>query len=133
MMRGIDARRRDSLVPQRLDRPLQLLPGLDDSGVGRNQHLLGAVDDRAHAFLQGRVLHRDALHTRVGVAALLGFAVDQIVVVLIGLWPVRAGDVLAVHAVAVLHRLYLGGGQRAHVVVVEGVSPAVLVVDRDPE
>ena len=111
----------------------QLLPGLDDAAVGGNQPLLGAVDDRAHALLQRRVLHRDALHAGVGVAALLGLAVDQVVVVLVLQRPVGAGDVLAVHAVAVLHRLHLGCGQRADRVVVERVRPAVLVVDRDPE
>src|ERR1700761_837611 len=123
-----------ALVAQGFHGPPQLAPGHDDAAVGGDQLLLGPVHDRAHALLQRRVLHGDALDPGVGVAALLGRAVHQVVVVLVGQGPVAAaGLVLVVHAVALQHRLPLGLGEGPGRVVVEAVHPAVLVVDRDPE
>ena len=56
----IDAGRNRPLLRQRLRGPHQAVPRHDDAVVGRDQILLGAVDDRPHAFLQRRVLHGDA-------------------------------------------------------------------------
>ncbi len=73
-----------ALFRQRLRRPHQAMTRHDDAVVGRDQVFLGAVDDRPHAFLQRRILHGNAFHAAVGLAALLRLAVDQVVVVLVG-------------------------------------------------
>src|SRR6185312_16410349 len=65
--------------------------------------------------------------------AFLRRAVHQVVVVLVGDRPIGAGDDLAVDALAVLHGLALGIGDRARRMIVVAPGPAVLVVDRDPE
>src|SRR5882762_9561571 len=68
---------------RRLGRPKQAASRPDDSLVGHAQMLPGAVLDRSHRFLQRGILHRDALDSAVGAAALLRAAVDQIVVRLV--------------------------------------------------
>src|SRR5262249_45705524 len=105
----------------------------DDAVVGRDQVLLGAIDDRPHAFLQRAVLDGDPLDAAVAVTALLRGAIHQVVVVLVGERPIRSRHVLAVHALAVQHRLALGGGDVAGGMVVVAPGPAVFVVDRTPE
>src|SRR6201995_3597420 len=123
-----------TLVAQGFHGPPQLAPGHDDAAVGGDQLLLGPVHDRAPALLQRRVLHGDALDPGVGVAALLGRAVHQVVVVLVGQGPVAAaGLVLVVDAVTLQHRLPFGLGEGPGRLVVEAVDPAVLGVDREPE
>ena len=104
-MRRIDAGRDRALLHQRLCRLEQAMPRHDDAVVGGDQVLLGAIDDRPHAFLQRCVLHRNAFDAAVRVAALLRRAVDQIVVILVGERPERAGHVLHVNALAIFHRL----------------------------
>src|SRR4029453_11137149 len=133
LVHGIDAGRRDALVDESLDRSQEAMPRHDDAVVGRHQVLLGAIDDRAHALLQRRILHRDALDAAERPPRLLRLAIDQIVVVLVGERAIRAGNVLYVDALAVAHRRELGLGQIADRMIVEAPRPAVFVVDRDPE
>ena len=54
--------------------------------------LLGAVDDRPHAFLQRAILDRDAIDAAIGLAAPLSVAIHQIVVVLVGERPEAARE-----------------------------------------
>ena len=133
MVRGIDARRRDAFLRQRLGRPHQSMPRHDDAVVGGDQVLLGAVADRTHALLQRGVLDGETGHAAEGPAGFLRRAIDQIVVVLVGERPIGPGDVLAVHAGAVAHGVDLAAGERPHRMEVVAPGPAILVVDRDPE
>src|SRR2546422_11761679 len=74
------------------------------------------------------------LFRSIGDAGFLGFAVDEIVVVLVGARAPRvAGFVDHVPAGTVFHRRHFGARQRTHRVVVPIPDPAILVVDRDPE
>src|SRR5436305_1728672 len=52
LMRGINARRRCALFLLSLDRLEHAMARHDDAVVGRDQVLLGAIDDRPHALLQ---------------------------------------------------------------------------------
>src|SRR5256885_10146885 len=111
----------------------------DDAVVGRDQVLLGAIDDRAHQLLDAGILHRKSSDAAIGFAGLLGGAIDEVVVVFIGFGPPSLGSpaialfVDHVAAGAVAHRRDLGVGERAHRVVVPVPNPAVLIIDRDPE
>src|SRR6266404_4866353 len=87
VMRRVDAGRRDAFLHQRLGGSHQAVPRHDDAVVGGDEVLLGAVADRAHALLQRGVLAREAGNAAVGAAGLLGGAVHQIVVVLVGKRP----------------------------------------------
>src|SRR5262245_39344690 len=78
LVRDIDARRRHVPFHQALDGAQQAMPGHDDAVVSGDQVLLGTVDDRAHAFLQGRVLHGDTGDAAVRPPRLLRVAVDQV-------------------------------------------------------
>src|SRR4029450_12617870 len=98
----IDARRDRAFVDQRLRGAHQPMARPDDAVVGRDQVLLGAIADRTHALLQRRILAGKASDAAEGPASLLGSAIHQIVVVLVGDWPERAGHVFAVHAGAIL-------------------------------
>ena len=114
----IEARRRLALLHRRAALRSRM-PRHDDGVVGRDQVLLGAVRDRPHAFLQRRVLHRDALDAAVVDAlpsARRGPSGSRCR--LLADRPERAGDQLGVDAVAVLHRLELLVGQRARRMVV---------------
>src|SRR5690606_19890094 len=51
----------------------------DDGGIGGRQVLAGAVDDRALALLDHRILLGDAADTGIGVVLLVG-TIEQIVV-----------------------------------------------------
>ncbi len=133
MMSGIDAGRRDPLLRQRLGRAQEPVPGHDDAVVGGDQVLFGAVADRTHAFLQRGILDGDAGDAAEIPAGLLGRAVHQVVVVLVGERAIGAGHIFAVHARAVAHRLHFGRTQRTHRVEIVAPRPAILVVDRDPE
>src|SRR5262249_62073073 len=104
-----------------------------DAVVGGNQILLGAIADRAHALLQRGILAGKAGDAAISLAGLLGGAVHQIIVVLVGDRPERAGHVFAVHAGAVLHGVDFAFRECAGRMEVIGPGPAVLVVDRDPE
>src|SRR5437867_7480953 len=106
----------------------------DDAVVGRDQVLLGAVDDRTHQLLDAGVLHGEASDAAVGLAGFLGGAVDEVVVVLVSLGaPGIALLVDHMAAGAIPHRRDFGIGERADRVVVPVPDPAVLVVNRDPE
>ena len=59
-MRRIDAGRRDAPLRQRLGGPHQAVARHDDSVVGGDQVLLGAVADRPHALLQRGILDGEA-------------------------------------------------------------------------
>src|SRR5580700_10132000 len=93
----VDAGRRHAFVEERLGGAHQAVPRHDDAVVGRDQVFLGAVADRAHAFLQRGVLHGKAGDAAIGPPGLLRGAVDQIIVVLVGERPERSID-LAMHA-----------------------------------
>src|SRR5262249_10231419 len=123
----------DALLEECLGGPHQPVARHDDAVVGRDQVLLGAVADRPHAFLQRGVLAGKARHPAIGLAGLLGGAVHQIVVVLVGEGPVGAGYVFAVYAGTLLHGVDLALGERAHRMEIVGPGPAGRVVDRDPE
>src|SRR6202166_2274423 len=105
----------------------------DDAIVGRNQILLGPVNDRAHAFLERRILHADPMDAAEGVATLLSGPVHEIVVVLVGERPERSRQVSHVDAMSLPHRVALRGGERPGYLVVEAPCPAVFVVDWHPE
>src|SRR5579862_3629317 len=94
----VDTRRRHALVGQRLGGAHQAVPRHDDAVVGGDQVLLGAIANRPHAFLQGRILNGKAGDATEGLAGFLRRAVNQIIVVLVGERPVGAGDVFAMHA-----------------------------------
>src|SRR4051812_24877017 len=100
---GIDAGRDRALVDQRLGGTHQAMTRHDDAVVGGNEVLLGAIADRAHALLQRGVLARKTSDAAESPASLLGGAIYQIVVILVGDRPERAGYVFAVHAGAILH------------------------------
>src|ERR1700682_1803023 len=80
LMLDVDAGRRHALVEERLGGAHQAVPRHDDAVVGRDQVLLGAVADRAHALLQRSVLHGEASDAAIGPAGFLRRAVDQIIV-----------------------------------------------------
>src|ERR1700745_922927 len=100
---GGDAGRNRALFHQGLGGPQQAVARHDDAVVGRDEVLLGAVDDRSHALLDRAVLHAEALNPAIAAARFLGGAVHQIVVVLVGGRPEGAGDAFDVNALAVLH------------------------------
>src|SRR5215468_364643 len=129
----IDARRPFALVHERLDGAQQAVARHDDPVIGRHQVLLGAIDDRPHAFLNRGVLHAEALNAAVASARLLGGAIDQIVIVFVGKRTERAGRTFDMDALAVAHRRHFGVGEIADRVVVEAPGPAILVIDRNPE
>src|SRR5580700_900315 len=83
----VDAGRRHALVDQRLGGAHQAMPRHDDAVVGRDQVFLGAVADRAHAFLQRSILHGEAGDAAISPPGLLRRAVDQIIIVLVGERP----------------------------------------------
>ena len=70
----------------------QPMPRHDDGVVGGDEVFLRAVLDRPHAFLHRGVLHGDAAHAAIGLAALLRRAIHHVVVVLVDDRPERAGD-----------------------------------------
>src|SRR5262249_28882501 len=133
LMLGGDTGRGRILVDQILDRTQQAMPCHDDAVVRRDEIFFCAIDDRTHAFLQGRVLHRNTCNTAVGAAGFLRFAVDQVIIVLVGQWPERPRHVSDMDALAVTHGRNFARGQRAHGVVIEAPGPAVFIIDRDPE
>ena len=103
-----------------------------DAGVGQAQIFHGAVLDRAHAFLQGRVLHGDAFHAAIGAACLLAFTIHQVVVAPIGSGNESAGHIGYMNAFACNHRGALIGSQIAVGVVIDAPRPAIMIVNRDP-
>src|SRR6266545_7096942 len=105
----------------------------DDAVIGGDEVLLGAIDDWPHAFLQRSILHGDACDAAISLAALLRRAVHQVVVVLVGERPIGAGLTGRMDAFALLHRLALGAREIARRMIVVAPSPAVVVVDRNPE
>src|SRR5437868_9536630 len=109
------------------------MPSHDDTVVRGDEILLGAIDNRTHAFLHRRVLHADACDAAERLAGFLRRAVDQIIVVLVGYRPEGAGHVFDVNTLTVSHRLDLIGCQRARGEVVEAPGPAILVIDRNPK
>src|SRR5690349_4249150 len=109
------------------------MPCHDDPVVRRDEIFFCAIDDRPHALLQGRVLHRNTRNTAVGAAGLLRFAVDEIIIVLVGHWPEGPRHVSDVDALAVAHGRDFAHGQRAHGVIIEAPGPAVFIIDGDPE
>src|SRR5580700_6386026 len=123
----VDSGRRHAFVEERLGGAHQAVPRHDDAVVGRDQVFLGAVADRAHAFLQRGILHGEAGDAAIGAAGFLRGAVDQIIVVLVGKRPERGID-FAMHAGAILHGIDLGLAQRPHRMEVVGPGPAILVV-----
>src|SRR4051812_16217045 len=130
----IDAGRYHALVGQGLGRAYQTVAGHDDAVVGGDEVLLGAVDDRPHAFLQRGVLDGDAFDAAVVAAGLLRGAVHEVVVILVRHRDeVGARDGGRMDALARLHRVAFGRGERPRDVIVEAPRPAILVVDRDPE
>src|SRR5260221_10541709 len=133
LVRRIDAGGPFALVHKRLDGAQQAVARHDDPVIGRHQVLLGAVDDRTHAFLNRGVLHAEALNAAVASAGLLGGAIDQVVIVLVGQRPERIGSTFDMDTFAVPHRGHFGVGEIADRVVVEAPGPAILVVDRYPE
>ena len=72
-----------AVLGERLDGAEQPLARQDDAAVGRDERLFGAIDDRSHALLQRRVLHREPFDAAVGPARLLRGAIHQVVVVLV--------------------------------------------------
>ena len=110
----------------------QAVPRHDDGVVGGDEVLLGAVLDRPHAFLHRGVLHGDAVHAAIGLAALLRRAVHHVVVVLVDDRPERAGNERHMDAAALAHHVELHVRQRPRRMVGEGPGEAVLVVDRHP-
>src|SRR5436190_21751475 len=132
-MSDVDAGPGHVLVHQILDGPQQPMPRHDDTVVRRDEILLGAIDNRTHAFLHRRVLHADACDAAERLAGFLRRAVDQIIVVLVGYRPEGAGHVFDVNTLTVSHRLDLIGCQRARGEVVEAPGPAILVIDRNPK
>src|SRR3981081_201083 len=129
----IDAGGHDAFFGERLGRPHEAVARHDDAVVGGGEIFFGAVADRSHALLQRGVLDRKAGNSAEGLAGLLGGAIDQIVVVLVGERPIGPGHVLAVHARAAAHGLDLARAERANGMKVVAPGPAILVVDRDPE
>src|SRR5262245_2389040 len=87
VMLGIDTGWDHALLDQCFGGAHQAMARHDDAVVGRNQVLLGAVADRAHALLQRGILTRKACDTAIGLAGLLGGAIHQVIVVFIGDWP----------------------------------------------
>src|SRR5215470_16567527 len=83
LMDGVDAGRRLVFLNQRLGGAHQAMACHDDAVVGRDQVLLGAVDDRTHQLLDAGILHGKPGNAAVGLAGLLGGAIDEIVVVLV--------------------------------------------------
>src|ERR1019366_3577625 len=105
----------------------------DNSVVGGYEILLGAVDDWPHAFLERCVLHRYPLHPAKRPASLLRGAIDQVVVVLVSKWTESTRDIFDVNAFALAHRANLLLRQWTGRMVVKTPSPAIFVVDWNPE
>src|SRR5262249_59483705 len=91
------------------------------------------VLDRTHALLQRGILDSDAEDAAIGALVLLRTAVDQVIVVLVGQWPERAGHVRAMDALALPHVAPLVLGQRPVGAEVDAPGPAMLIVDRPPD
>src|ERR1041384_5710461 len=70
---------RNAAIGYRLHRVQQQAAGLDDGAVGRAQVLAAAIDDGAHALLDGAVLRVDAVDAGETLG-LLDVAVEQVVV-----------------------------------------------------
>src|SRR5262249_23918186 len=116
----------------RLDGVEQQAPRRDDRAVGGTKMLLGAVDDRPHAFLHRAVLGIDPVDAGEGLV-LLHLAVDHPIVALVAERAelTRLLDVIRAVAVAALHAVVVA--QPLFAVAVHPVPHhAVLVVDRDP-
>ncbi len=128
---GIDAVGLPALL-HGLHRFAQPHPRHDHAVVGRDQVLFAAVLDRAHAFLDGGVLHRDACNPAIGLVGALGGAVDHVVIVLVHHRAEAPRDQLHVDAAAVAHGGELVLRERPCGMVREAPGHAVLVVDRHP-
>src|SRR5437762_7384730 len=132
-MGQLDTGRIDALLCKCLGSADQAVARHDNPVVRGDEVLLGAVDDRPHAFLQGGVLHGDTFDSAIGVATSLRRAIDEVVIVLVGDWPIGTGNIENVNTLALSHRIALGIGQTAGGVKIIAPGPAILVVDRNPE
>src|SRR5207248_3812413 len=88
-----------SLAPfgQRRDGFEHAPPHGDYREIGAAQVLVGAIEDLAHAFLDRQVFFANTANARVGAAAALQRAIDQVIVGLVA-HGLKAGIDLGVHA-----------------------------------
>src|SRR5260370_37212312 len=133
LMGRLHAPRRRGSLDQGLGGLHETVARHDDPVIGGDQILLASIDDRSHELLDRGVLHGETGDAAIGNAGLLGGAVDQIIVVLVGAGPEGARLVDHVASRPVAHGGDFFLAQRAHGMVVPVPYPAVLVVDRNPE
>src|SRR5690349_12039870 len=92
----------------------------------------GAVLDGPHAFLDRSVLHCDPVDPGRRVPVALRFAIEQVIVRLVGERNESAWHVFDVNALAVLHCRDFRFRQRALGMIVDAPGPAIFIVDRHP-
>ena len=106
---------------------------LDDGGVAGQQMLLAAIGDRAHGFLNGAILRAQPFHARIGFAARLKLAVDQIFIRLVANGVVASRIVLRMDAAEACLAGEVFGGEGARGMKVDAVEHGVFIIDRRPD